>query len=286
MKKKKYLSGYLLIAPVTLGCLLFYGIPFGMVVSYSFKSSPGRMGRFVGLLNYENVLGNELFRLACWNTFCFFLVGLPLSLLIAYGIALLLKGQAQRHEILKSVLLLPYVMPVTGAVLLVEQIFGKNGKLNLLLDAFGLSPSNWLESSWAFVIVLLLYLWKNVGYGVILLLAGLMTIPKEQYAVSELDGAGSWQKFWHITTPQMWNPVFFALLFAMINGFKCFREIFLIGGKHPREEMYMMQHYMNNSFENLNYGKLSVASVLLFVAVTTVMGISYAWVRKKEGYKE
>lgn len=286
MKKKKYLSGYLLIAPVTLGCLLFYGIPFGMVVSYSFKSSPGRMGRFVGLLNYENVLGNELFRLACWNTFCFFLVGLPLSLLIAYGIALLLKGQAQRHEILKSVLLLPYVMPVTGAVLLVEQIFGKNGKLNLLLDAFGLSPSNWLESSWAFVIVLLLYLWKNVGYGVILLLAGLMTIPKEQYAVSELDGAGSWQKFWHITTPQMWNPVFFALLFAMINGFKCFREIFLIGGEHPGKELYMMQHFINNNFENLNYGKLSVASVLLFVAITVVIGFSYAWVQKKEGYKE
>lgn len=286
MKKKKYLSGYLLIAPVTLGCLLFYGIPFGMVVSYSFKSSPGRMGRFVGLLNYENVLGNELFRLACWNTFCFFLVGLPLSLLIAYGIALLLKGQAQRHEILKSVLLLPYVMPVTGAVLLVEQIFGRDGKLNLLLDAFGLSPSNWLESSWAFVIVLLLYLWKNVGYGVILLLAGLMTIPKEQYAVSELDGAGSWQKFWHITTPQMWNPVFFALLFAMINGFKCFREIFLIGGEHPGKELYMMQHFINNNFENLNYGKLSVASVLLFVAITVVIGFSYAWVQKKEGYKE
>ncbi|MBS6159857.1 MAG: sugar ABC transporter permease [Firmicutes bacterium] len=286
MKKKKYLSGYLLIAPVTLGCLLFYGIPFGMVVSYSFKSSPGRMGRFVGLLNYENVLGNELFRLACWNTFCFFLVGLPLSLLIAYGIALLLKGQAQRHEILKSVLLLPYVMPVAGAVLLVEQIFGKNGKLNLLLDAFGLSPSNWLESSWAFVIVLLLYLWKNVGYGVILLLAGLMTIPKEQYAVSELDGAGSWQKFWHITTPQMWNPVFFALLFAMINGFKCFREIFLIGGEHPGKELYMMQHFINNNFENLNYGKLSVASVLLFAAITVVIGFSYAWVQKKEGYKE
>lgn len=286
MKKKKYLSGYLLIAPVTLGCLLFYGIPFGMVVSYSFKSSPGRMGRFVGLLNYENVLGNELFRLACWNTFCFFLVGLPLNLLIAYGIALLLKGQAQRHEILKSVLLLPYVMPVTGAVLLVEQIFGRDGKLNLLLDAFGLSPSNWLESSWAFVIVLLLYLWKNVGYGVILLLAGLMTIPKEQYAVSELDGAGSWQKFWHITTPQMWNPVFFALLFAMINGFKCFREIFLIGGEHPGKELYMMQHFINNNFENLNYGKLSVASVLLFVAITVVIGFSYAWVQKKEGYKE
>lgn len=286
MKKKKYLSGYLLIAPLTLGCLLFYGIPFGMVISYSFKSSPGSMGRFIGLLNYENLIENELFLLACWNTFRFFLIDMPLNLLISYGIALLLKGKAQKHSLLKSVLLLPYVMPITGSVLLVEQIFGKTGKLNLLLDAFGLSAVNWLESSWAFVIVILLYLWKNVGYSVILLLAGLMTIPKEQYAVSELDGAGSWQKFWHITTPQMWNPVFFALLFAMINGFKCFREIFLIGGKHPGKEMYMMQHFMNNSFENLNYGKLSVASVLLFVAITAVMGISYAWVRKKEGYKE
>lgn len=286
MKKKTYLSGYLLIAPVAFGCLLFYGFPFGMVVSYSFKSSPGSTGNFVGLLNYESLIENELFRLACWNTFRFFLIGMPLNLLISYGIALLLKGQAQKHGLLKSVLLLPYVMPITGSVLLVEQIFGKTGKLNLLLDAFGLSAVNWLESSWAFLIVILFYLWKNVGYSIILLLAGLMTIPKEQYAVSELDGAGSWQKFWHITTPQMWNPVFFALLFSMINGFKCFREIFLIGGKHPGKEMYMMQHFMNNSFENLNYGKLSVASVLLFVAITAVMGISYAWVRKKEGYKE
>lgn len=285
MKKKTYLSGYLLIAPVALGCLLFYGIPFGMVISYSLKSSPGSMGSFVGLLNYKSVLENELFRLACWNTLRFFLVGLPLNLLVSYGIALLLKGQAQKHGFLKSVLLLPYVMPVTGTILLIEQIFGKSGKLNFLLDAFRVSAVNWLESSWAFLIVILLYLWKNVGYGVILLLAGLMTIPKEQYAVSELDGAGSWQKFWHITTPQMWNPVFFALLFAMINGFRCFREIFLIGGNHPGKEMYMMQHFMNNNFENLNYGKLSVASVLLFMVVTTVMGISYAWVRKKEGYK-
>lgn len=286
MKRKKYLSGYLLIAPVVLGCLLFYGIPLGMVIYYSMKSSPGIMGSFVGWLNYKEVLENELFQLASWNTFRFLVVGLLLNLFVSYGIALFLKEQAQRHGILKSVLLLPYVMPVTGSVFLMEQMFGNDGKLNLLLNAFGLSAIDWLESSWAFPIVILLYLWKNVGYGVILLLAGLMTISKEQYAVAELDGAGSWQKFWHITTPQMWNSVFFALLFAMINGFKCFREIFLIGGKHPGKELYMMQHFMNNSFENLNYGRLSVSSVLLFVAVTVVMGIVYVWVRKKEAYKE
>lgn len=287
MKKgKKQAAGYLLIAPVVLGCLLFYGIPFGMVVSYSFKSSPGSMGSFVGFYNFKEVLGNGLFRLACRNTLRFFLAGLPLNLLVSYGIALLLKRQAEKHGLLKSVLLLPYVMPVAGAVLLMEQLFGADGKLNLLLHAFGMSAADWLESSRAFGIVILLYLWKNVGYGVILLLAGLMTIPKEQYAVAELEGAGGWQKFRYITTPQMWNPVFFALLFAMINGFKCFREIFLIGGKHPRKELYMMQHFINNSFENLNYNKLSVASVLLFVAVTVVIGMAYGCVRKKEGYRE
>lgn len=271
MKKRKYLYGYLLIAPLILGCLIFYGIPFGMVISYSLKSSPGRMGKFVGLFNYSTVWNNELFRLACWNTFRFFLIGLPLNLVISYGIALLLKKQVQKYEILKSVLMLPYVMPVVGTTLLVEHLFGRYPEL---------------EQSGGFFAILLLYLWKSVGYSVILLLSGLMTIPQEQYAVAELEGANGWQRFRLITTPQMWNPMFFTLLFAMINGFKCFREIFLIGGKYPGKELYMMQHFMNNSFENLNYGKLSVASVLLFGAITLVMGIAYLWVCKKEAQKE
>lgn len=271
MKRKTYLQAYLLIAPLVLGCFIFYGIPFGMVLFYSVKSSPGSMGRFVGLLNYREVLGNELFKLACWNTFRFFLVGLPLNLLISYIIALLLKKQVEKYELLKSVLMLPYVMPVVGTALLIQQLFG---------------TYSGLEESGGFCVILLLYLWKSVGYSVILLLSGLMTIPKEQYAVAELEGATMWQKFCLVTMPQMWNPVFFTVLFAMINGFKCFREIFLIGGKHPSKNLYMMQHFMNNSFENLNYGKLSVASVLMFVAIVFVMGAAYLWVRKKEAYKE
>ena len=79
--------------------------------------------------------------------------------------------------------------------------------------------------------------------------------------------------------------LYFALLFSLINAFKCFREIFLIGGKHPNTEVYMLQHFMNNNFENLNYNKLSVASVLLFLAVTIVISASYGWVQRKEAYK-
>ena len=114
------------------------------------------------------------------------------------------------------------------------------------------------------------------------MLSGLITISENQYLSAEIDGAGSFQKFRYITTPQMWHSVFFALLFSMINAFKCFREIFLIGGKHPNPDIYMLQHFINNSFENFNYNKLSVASVLMFAVITIVVGIFYSWIRRRE----
>lgn len=275
MKKriKHSLLGYLLISPLLIGCLLFYIIPFGMVIWYSFRKSASRNSAFVKFDNYRNLLKNEMFLTACWNTCRFLLVGIPLILVLAYLIALLLRKQTEHYQLLKSVLLFPYIMPVVGTVLLTELLFAEN--------SFMIPIRNLLESEWVFGAVILLYLWKNTGYSVILLLAGLMMIPKEQYASASLDGAGALQKFIYITTPQMHNTVFFTLLFSLINAFKCFREIFLIAGKHPDKKVYMLQHFINNSFENLNYPKLSAASVLLFLAVTVLIGTAYYWVRRK-----
>ena len=83
----------------------------------------------------------------------------------------------------------------------------------------------------------------------------------------------------------MWYSVFFAIIFSLINAFKCFREIFLIGGTHPNENIYMLQHFLNNSFENLNYAKLSVASVLLLIVVLVVFAVFYGFVRRKEAFR-
>lgn len=236
--------------------------------------------------NYRQTMNeNEMFQLACFNIFRFLLVSLPLILIVSYAIALLLKKQADQYKLLKSVLLFPYIMPVVGTVILVELLFANSGVVNQVLYTFGLPVKDWLESSWVFGVIILLYLWKNTGYSVILLLSGLMTIPEDQYAAADLDGADRLRKFLYITTPQMWNSVFFAILFSLINAFKCFREIFLIGGKHPNTEVYMLQHFINNSFENLNYNKLSAASVLWFAGVTAVIGAAYGWVRRKEAYR-
>ena len=283
MRKKS--SGCILIAPLVLGCLVFYLAPFLLVLRFSFSAGSGKSIRLVGLENYQRILRNESFMLAFGNSLKFFAVGLPLIMVFAYLIALLMQKQADRHKLLKSVFLFPYIMPVAGTVLLVDLLFSEAGLLNSLLGALGLPAGDWLAGPSAFWVTIGLYLWKNAGYAVILLLAGLITIPTEQYESADLDGANTWQRFFYITTPQMWYSVFFALVFSVINGFKCFREIFLIGGQEPGDEIYMLQHFINNSFESMNYASLSVSSILLLAVILIVFGLFYGFAERKEAYR-
>lgn len=291
MKKSSFAArnareGYLLTAPLLAGMLVFYAVPFLLVLRNSVFSGISRSERFVGLGNYSAMVGNGIFRLAFGNTMKFLLVSIPLILVISFAIALLLKDQAKKHEILKSVLLMPYILPVAGTVLLVELLFAQAGLINRGLYTLGLPIADWLHSKYAFGVAVALYLWKNTGYSVILLLSGLITIPEDHYAAAELDGATGWQKLRDITIPQMWYSVFFTTVFSLINAFKCFREIFLIGGTHPHTSIYMLQHFINNAFDKLNYPKLAVASVLLLLVLTVLFAAGYLWVMKKEAYKE
>lgn len=279
-------EGYLLITPLLAGCLVFYVIPFLVVLYKSAHKGIGFSEHFVGFENYIFLLKNGVFRLAFGNTVKFLLVSLPLIMVISYGTALLLKKQANKHSQLKSVLLLPYTMPVVGTVMVVDLIFAETGLLNQICNIFGLPVEDWLTSESAFGIAVLLYLWKNIGYSVILLLSGLNTISEEHYSAAMLDGASAFQQLRYITLPQMWFSTYFAAVFSLINAFKCFREIFLIGGTHPHTSIYMLQHFINNAFEKINYAKLSVASVLLLLVLVVVLVPSYRLVMKKEAYKE
>ena len=275
-------KGYLLIAPMLAGFLLFYVLPFGQVVWDSLSQGTGKSQLFVGLENYTRMFQNDMFLQAFGNTLRFLGIGLPVILVLAYALALFLKSQAQRFRLLRAVFLLPYVMPVAGTVLLVDLLFFKEGIVNRVLLALGLPLADWLQSPAAFWVMLLLYLWKSTGYAVVLLLSGLLTIPQEHYQVAQVEGASPLQTFRYVTAPQMWYALFLALVFSLINAFKCFREIFLVGGEHPHESVYMLQHFINNAFANLNYQRLSVASVLLFLVIALVLGLCTLWVLRKE----
>ncbi len=264
---KRAWKGYLLIAPMLAGFLLFYVLPFGQVVWDSLSQGTGKSQLFVGLENYTRMFQNDMFLQAFGNTLRFLGIGLPAILVLAYALALFLKSQAQRFPLLRAVFLLPYVMPVAGTVLLVDLLFSKEGLVNRLLLALGLPLADWLQSPAAF--------W-------VLLLSGLLTIPQEHYQVAQVEGASPLQTFRYVTAPQMWYALFLALVFSLINAFKYFREIFLVGGEHPHESVYMLQHFINNAFANLNYQRLGVASVLLFLVIALALGLCSLWVLRKE----
>ena len=281
LQTKNALKGFSLILPLLLGCLVFYGLPFLLVVWYSLFQG----GRFTALDTYIRLLENEVFRIALKNTFGFLAVGLLLILMISYAIALLLRDPARRSSALQSVVLLPFVMPVVGTVVLVDALFAETGLWSKIYMALGLPLGDWLRSDSAFWIAVGLYLWKNTGYCVLILLSGLVTVPQEHYDAAALDGASAWQRFLHITVPQMWYSVFFGGVFSLINAFKCFREIFLIGGDTPGESLYMLQHFINNSFQKLSYGKMAAASILLTGVLCIAFALCYRAVMKKEAYR-
>lgn len=279
---KRAWKGYALIAPMLAGFLLFYVVPFGQVMWDSLSQGTGKSQLFVGFYNYQRMFQNKMFFTAFGNTLKFLGLGLPLVLLLAYGLALFLKSRARRSPVLRGVFLLPYVMPVAGTVLLIDLLFAERGLVNRLLLALGLPLADWLQSPAAFWVMLLLYLWKSAGYAVVLLLSGLLTIPPEHYQVAQVEGASAAQALRFVTMPQMWYALFLALVFSLINAFQCFREMFLVGGEHPHESVYMLQHFLNNSFESLNYQRLSVASVLLFLVIALGLGVCALWVLRKE----
>ena len=258
MKRREAAIGLLLAAPAVMGLLAFLALPFGYTFLRSFTVGLG-WGRFVGLENYAQLFGNRLFLLALKNTFLFLLCGLTLILPISLLLSLLLQKTGKWGKGLAMALLFPMVLPVSAIVIVVNLVFAENGLLSQLTG-----PTPWMDSPFAFVILLGLYLWKNVGIGVVILLAGLTTIPGELYESANMDGAGKWARLTKVTLPMLRPELLVVTILSTLNAFKNFREAFVLGGDHPHESIYMLQHFMNNNFENMNFPRLSVAAVVFF----------------------
>lgn len=258
MKRREAAIGLLLAAPAVMGLLAFLVLPFGYTFLRSFTVGLG-WGRFVGLENYAQLFGNRLFLLALKNTFLFLACGLALILPLSLFLALLLQKTGKWGKGLAMALLFPMVLPVSAIVIVVNLVFAENGLLSQLTG-----PTPWMDSPFAFVILLGLYLWKNVGIGVVILLAGLTTIPGELYESANMDGAGKWTRLTKVTLPMLRPELLVVTILSSLNAFKNFREAFVLGGDHPHESIYMLQHFMNNNFENMNFPHLSVAAVVFF----------------------
>ena len=261
--KRMEKKGVCLAAPAVLGFLIFYVLPMGVTLWQSVSYG----GIFVGLENYRITFENHMFRLAVGNTLRFLVVALPLILVISLGLALLLAEKFPGNRFFRLILLYPMLVPVAATVMVVQIFLGTRGVLNTFLIQWGFSRQDWIYSSWAFLILVLLYLWKNTGYAVILLLAGLAMIPREYMEMARMDGAGRWKCLYYIRLPLLGPMILFTALISLLNAFKCFREAILIGGNYPHESIYMLQHYMTNNFNNMNYMEISVTSTFIFLVI-------------------
>ena len=280
LRSREAVTGIAFAALPLMGFAIFYIVPFGITVARTFSS--GTAGFiFVGFNTYISVLNSTAFRLAAGNTFKFIGLGVPLILTLSMGTALLLntrlKGGRRLNGVdaFRAAYVLPLILPAATVVLVFQILFTNGGVFNYALDKLGLGTVNFLNSGNVFWVMILLYLWKNMGYCIILLLAGLVQIPEDYYESAGLEGAGTFIILRKITLPLMGPTFFFVTLIAIVGSFKSFREAFALGGNYPHESMYMLQHFMNNNFANLNYSRLSVAAVLTFSVIFVFVLVMY-----------
>ena len=273
--ERKSLISWLFLAPSLLGVMLFFVAPFGVVIYYSLINNPIQKN-FVGFANYINVWNNGAFKLAGINTLKFSFVAVPLAVLLSLFLAAVMESRIPFKSYFRSFFLSPLMVPTASVVLIWQVMFHYNGIINNFTSAFGADKIDWLKSDKAQVVIIALFLWKNLGYNMILFMSALASIPKELLEVAALENASKYQIFWYIKVRYMSSSILFVTIMSLINSFKVFREVYLMTGDYPVDSLYMLQHFMNNTFASLDYQKLSAAAIIMFIVVTGLVYIMYA----------
>lgn len=266
VRTKEAIAGYLFALPSLAGFAMFFMIPFMISFYYCFTEGIGGV-RFVGFKNFISLFQSSAFLLASKNTLLFNMISVPLIMIFSFILALLLNSNIKGLAYFRSFFIMPLVIPVASVILVWQVIFNKYGVLNHFISNFGLSPVDWLKSGWSPAVLVLVYIWKNCGYNVVLFITGLNSIPKEYYESARMDGAGGFTCTVKITIPFMFPTGFFVFIMSIINSFKVFREAYLLAGSYPDPRIYLLQHFMNNNFFNLSYQRLTTAAFVMVLAI-------------------
>jgi multiple sugar transport system permease protein len=272
-------AGFKFILPGLTGTCVFILVPFIYIVGMAFSRS--KTGRGPGLQNFADVLHNEAFGLAMKNTFAFIGVCIPLLLAFSLLIAVAIHRSAVMGARIKTGFLLTMAIPVSSVVLFWRLLFDTNGFVNGFLHSLGAAPVDWMNTNYAFAILVFSYLWKNLGYNIVLWLAGLSMIPANIYEAAGMDGAGALRRFTRITLPNLMTSVFIITILAVVNSFKVFREAYLVAGEYPHGSIYLIQHLFNNWFRNFEMDKISAAAIInAILLIGMVVALKRCWGRE------
>ncbi len=198
-----------------------------------------------------------------------------MAVVLALGLALLLEARIPFKSQFRTFFLSPMMVPVASVVLVWQVVFSNMGVLNEFLALFGADKIDWLKSEYCLLVVMTLFLWKNLGYNMILFMSALANIPKELLEVADVEGASESYKFFQIKLRYLSPTILFVAILSLINSFKVFREVYLLTVDYPYSGLYMLQHFMNNTFRSLDYQKLSSAAVIMAIVMVIIIAVLF-----------
>ena len=282
--KRRALTGWIFAAPALIVIGVFFGLPVLSALALSltdfdlYALADGSHLRFVALGNYIDLMRTPLFWKALGNTAYFVVVGVPLSILVSLGAAMLLDAKVARFKpLFRTALFAPVVTTLVAVAVIWRYLFHASyGLVNWALAHVGIAPVDWLgDPRWAMPTIILFAVWKNFGYNMVILLAGLQAIPQDLYEAARIDGASRWQQFLHITLPML-GPVLLVVGVITVSGyFQLFAEPYVMTRGDPLQSTVSVLYFMyEEGFMWWNLGRASAVAFLLFLiilAVTTVL---------------
>lgn len=283
-RRRELVAGYLFALPFLVLFLVFTVGPviasFGMSFT-DLRSSDVRNPlavEVVGLANYTDLLADETFRQAAFNTAYFVVLGVPLTMGLALAVAVGLNSGITRF---KAFFRVGYYLPVVTSIVAVAVVWRfllepDSGLVNTLLGYVGIDGPSWLNSpTWAMPSLIVMAAWRNMGYLVVIFLAGLQLVPKEMHEAAAIDGAGAWNRFRHITMPMMRPTLLFGAVITMIGYLQFFEEPFVMTQGGPLDKTLSLAYYTYNQFGFGNYSYAAAMAYVLFVVIALVTAVQF-----------
>jgi multiple sugar transport system permease protein len=274
-------AAWLFLAPalVLIGCFFLLPVAASLLLSFTdfdiYAIADPANVRLVGLRNYSELVASPMFWTALRNTLYFVVVGGPLTVAVSLGAALLVNARLVRFKsFFRTLYFAPFVTTLVAVAIVWRYLYHPEyGLLNYALGAFGIGPVDWLgDPRWAMPAIILLAVWKNFGYHMLIFIAGLQAIPEELYEAAYLDGAGPWRRFRHVTLPMLGPTLAFVGLITMIGFFQLFAEPYVMTQGGPlRSTTSLVLLMYEEGFRWWRMGYAAAVAFVLFLVILAVM---------------
>lgn len=290
--KKESAIAWFFLAPALVSIFLFFVLPVisAFILSFTdfdiYALGDLSVARFVGLSNYLTIFQTPLFWTSLKNTFYFVLVGGPLSVAVSLCMALLVNSKLAMYKpLFRTVYFLPVVTSLVAVAIVWRYLYHPaHGLLNVVISWFGVSPVDWLGNpATAMPAIILLAVWKNFGYNMLIFIAGLQNIPDELYEASHIDGAGMWRQFVDITIPLLAPTTLFVVMITAIGYFQLFAEPYVMTDGGPMNStMSIVMMMYEQGFRWWSMGYAAAIAFVLFIIVLVFSAIQFAVQRRTE----